>query len=127
MDSKPTCTDPELGRLVFRWAMMRSGIEPEPSEKTLRDHLATCVRCRGALVEWKTKAGAGRLLIEAERVVGGRLLPDERVDRRVTSTGTALLAYPKDQPDSGLLITLDRQGRIVSVRAESTRSDFEQA
>jgi hypothetical protein len=121
------CNDPELGRQIFKWAMLRSGLEQEPSEVALRDHIASCPACGALVGQWKRKAEAGMALAEGDRVLAGDLRPDERVEERQLVDGRALFKFSHDNPNTGLLLLVGLDGRISSLSAKATRAEFEAA
>lgn len=122
-----TCIDPELSRELFRWAMHPENYGRAPSEKRLSDHLESCAECQALVADWARKARAGRLLVEANRVLEGNLGTGEKVESIKTSHRTVIFKYASQHPDSGLLIALDLNGRIESVVASASRADFEKA
>ena len=120
-----SCSKPEMGHDLFRWAMRPENIGRVPSDEQLAAHLRDCSVCRDLVAGWKKKAVAGLLLADANRVISGNLRPDEKVDLRSTSRGTAMFKYLADEPDRGLLIVLDGSGRLESLAANVKRIEFD--
>lgn len=119
------CNNAALGRQVFRWAMLRSGLEPEPIEVALQDHIRDCPACHELVGQWKRKAEAARVLTEGDRVLGGNLRPDERVDERRSGGGRVLFKYFEGNPNTGILLVVGSKGRITSINARASRQEFE--
>lgn len=63
---------------------------------------------------------------EAERVINGDLLPNERVEQKLHVEGRILFKYSVEQPLQGLLVSVNTDGKIVSVSASVSRNQFEQ-
>lgn len=57
-------------------------------------------------------------MLEAERVVAGDLTPDERVEEIRRSDGGLLFKYSLQQQSMGLLVRIDTDGKVTSVRSE---------
>jgi hypothetical protein len=121
------CINAALGRQVFKWAMLRSGLEPEPSDVVLLDHIRDCPACHELVGQWKRKAEAARVLTEGDRVLSGDIRPDERVDERRSREGRVLFKYFEREPNLGMLLLVGLDGRITSVNARASRGEFEMA
>jgi hypothetical protein len=121
------CINATLGRKVFKWAMLRSGLEPEPREVALLDHIRDCPACGELVGQWKRKAEAARILTEGDRVLSGDLRSDERVDERRSNEGRVLFKYLESEPNLGMLLLIGLDGRIKSLNAKASRNDFETA
>lgn len=119
------CNNPELGRKIFKWAMLRSGLEAMPDEAVLQDHIVSCPGCSALVEQWKYKAEAGRVLAEADRVLAGNLHPNEHIEERQLVDGRVLFKFSQIDLNAGLLLVMGSDGRISSVNANATRAEFE--
>ena len=119
------CNNPELGRKVFQWAMLRSGLEAKPSETDLQDHIVGCPACSALIELWKCKAETGRILAEADRALVGDLRPNECIEERQLVDGRVLFKFSQIDLNTGLLLILGSDGQVSSVSANATRSEFE--
>lgn len=120
---KSRCTNPDVGRKVFRWAMLRSSVEPEVEEEVDK-HIEECQICSDGIKKWLQKGDTARLMQESDRVLKRRLSEDERIDEKEIASGTALFRYRLSNPAQGMLIKIDQRGDVTDVLAVAFREEF---
>ena len=125
MEPTEKCTEPELGRLVFRWGLSAPWAETRPQDARLAAHIEACPYCKPMAPIWKKKGEAGRISVEANRIIAGNLRPEERLDQKVIEGGRALFKYSVGDPRTGWLIILNTEGRASDVRPNVSRTEFE--
>jgi hypothetical protein len=121
------CTDPEVGRLLFRWAMLHGQDREGPQDSILAKHLESCAACANSVGLWRQKAEAAMLIAEAERARNRNLLAHENVEEKPLEGGKRILfKFSSEDPLTGLLVVITEEGKIESVSA-ATRTAFDDA
>ncbi|HEX3094220.1 MAG TPA: hypothetical protein VHW72_16420 [Candidatus Angelobacter sp.] len=116
MNIDDNCVDPEVGRLVFRWAVLHGPKQGTPQDPALIEHLKRCAACRGSVRQWTRESEAAELMSKARRIISGNLAPGEQVDEKLKENGEKLFFKSSvENPSTGLLIRVAPDGNITEV------------
>jgi len=127
MSMNEKCIDPDVGRLLFRWAMLYGSKQARPQDSILNEHLERCAACRNSVRHWTKQSEAAELLSEARRVVSGNLTPKDRVDEKKKENGERFLFNSSEEnPLRGVLIRIAVDGSITDVSV-ADRASFDRS
>src|SRR5258708_9403621 len=116
MSIDDNCIGPEVGRLLFRWAVVHGPKQGTPQDPVLIEHLERCIACQGSVRQWTRQSKATELMSEAQRVISGNFAPGERVDEKSKENGEKFLFRSSvENPSTRLLIRVAADGKITEV------------